>query len=334
MAAVLRNKILKRHTGTRLDPLKLIGLAFVLQSASCVPDSASQSVLSAGSVSVSPVQAAAAAAIPEMLPMPVLPFAGTTPPAAAIAGNAALPFSSAPNPAAEAFALRTRALTDQLRSLECLASAIYYEASSQSEDGQRAVAQVVLNRVRHPAYPNTVCGVVYQGPMRAGGGCQFTFTCDGSLARRPSMGGWIRARRFAAEALAGKVYAPVGNSTHYHANYVFPHWAPKLLKTAVIGAHIFYRLGGAWGQPGVFRQAHAGYEPAPRPYIPPVRTAASVKLAGYLPSMPQSETAAPPPAPEPDDNLPRVEYKGDGLPQSTVRPEYANSGVPLSELGR
>src|SRR6476660_5886742 len=65
------------------------------------------------------------------------------------------------------------------RSLQCLTQAIYYEARNQSDDGERAVAQVVLNRVRHPAFPNTVCGVVYQGAVRPGGGCQFTFTCDG-----------------------------------------------------------------------------------------------------------------------------------------------------------
>src|SRR5213075_2579568 len=120
------------------------------------------------------------------------------------------------------------------QALECLASAIYYEAGNQDENGERAVAQVVLNRVRHPAFPASVCGVVYQGSTRATG-CQFTFTCDGSLARAPERSAWNRAREVAKAALAGFVQPAVGNATHYHANYVAPYWAPTLAKTAVIG---------------------------------------------------------------------------------------------------
>ncbi|MGB3167163.1 MAG: cell wall hydrolase, partial [Alteraurantiacibacter sp.] len=110
---------------------------------------------------------------------------------------------------------------DHMRAQECMAQAIYYEAASESDAGQRAVAQVVLNRVAHPAYPRTVCGVVYQGSERQTG-CQFTFTCDGALARRPSASGWRRASRIAREALAGVVYAPVGTATHYHTLAVNP----------------------------------------------------------------------------------------------------------------
>src|SRR3546814_13220413 len=93
-----------------------------------------------------------------------------------------------------------------MRSIECLAAAVYYEAGSESVDGQRAVAQVVLNRVRHPAYPNSVCAVVFEGAQRATG-CQFTFTCDGAMRRTPSVAGWERARKVAEAAPAGKVYA-------------------------------------------------------------------------------------------------------------------------------
>ena len=89
------------------------------------------------------------------------------------------------------------------RSLECLTQAIYYEARSQSDDGQRAVAQVVLNRVRHPAFPNSVCGVVYQGSQRSTG-CQFTFTCDGSMNGGVRPDAWERARRIAESALRGR----------------------------------------------------------------------------------------------------------------------------------
>jgi len=93
---------------------------------------------------------------------------------------------------------------DRTRAQQCLTAAIYYEAASESEAGQRAVAQVVLNRVAHPAYPNTVCGVVYEGSERSTG-CQFSFTCDGSLARRPSQLFWDRAKTVARQALAGAV---------------------------------------------------------------------------------------------------------------------------------
>ena len=108
------------------------------------------------------------------------------------------------------------------------------------------------DRVRHPAFPNSVCGVVYQGPMRVGGGCQFTFTCDGSLATAPAGEAWIRARRIADEALAGRVFAPVGLATHYHAKYVYPAWAPRMIPLAAIGLHDFYRLPGENGDARIF----------------------------------------------------------------------------------
>ena len=129
--------------------------------------------------------------------------------------------------------------------LQCLTEAIYYEAANEPASGQRGVAQVVLNRVMHPAYPNSVCGVVYQGsndPV-----CQFSFTCDGSLARGPSPALWKRARAAAERALAGGVEPMVGTSTNYHADYVLPRWAFTLPKVTQIGTHIFYRLPGRAG---------------------------------------------------------------------------------------
>ena len=140
--------------------------------------------------------------------------------------------------------------------LECLAQAVYYEAASESEDGQRAVAQVVLNRVRSPAFPNTVCGVVFQGWTRSTG-CQFSFTCDGSMQRPPSAGGLARARRIAAEALDGAVMRAVGNATHYHANYVVPYWASSLDKVKTVGRHIFYLMRGGLGRPSAFNARYA-----------------------------------------------------------------------------
>jgi spore germination cell wall hydrolase CwlJ-like protein len=174
-------------------------------------------------------------------------------------------------PAAQAFR-ETGSGLDRARAEQCLTMAIYYEAATEPDDGQRAVAQVVLNRVAHPAYPDTVCGVVFQGSERATG-CQFTFTCDGSLARRPMTYWWDRARQTARAALAGFVYAPVGLATNYHTTYVHPTWADSLLPVTTIGAHRFYRLPGAAGMAAAFRVAYLGGEPVaaphPRAFAPP-----------------------------------------------------------------
>lgn len=174
--------------------------------------------------------------------------------------NLKIPVASGPNPAARPFSIAGLSPVTQARALDCLTSAAYYEAGNESDDGIRAVVQVVLNRVRHPAFPSSVCAVVFQGSTRATG-CQFTFTCDGSLKRRPSAASWARAKRIAQAALAGFVYAPAGWATHYHANYVLPYWAPSLAKTAVIGAHLFYRWSGGWGGPAAFTQLYARQEP-------------------------------------------------------------------------
>ena len=139
---------------------------------------------------------------------------------------------------ASPFLAASRSPEDAARAIDCLTAAVYYEARSQSADGQRAVAQVVLNRVRDRAFPASVCGVVYQGSHRSTG-CQFTFTCDGSLNQRRDPGAWDRARAIATQALGGAVYAPVGAATFYHANYVSPWWAPSLVQVASVGAHIF-----------------------------------------------------------------------------------------------
>ncbi len=133
------------------------------------------------------------------------------------------------------------------RALECLTAAVYYEARSESENGQRAVAQVVLNRARHPAYPSSVCGVVYQGAERSTG-CQFSFTCDGSTSGRREPAAWARARRIAGEALGGYVHASVGSATHYHTHAVSPVWARQLSKLTALGQHVFYRSSGAAGE--------------------------------------------------------------------------------------
>jgi Cell wall hydrolyses involved in spore germination len=177
------------------------------------------------------------------------------------AQNQRLGFDDGKVAAAKPFRALIAAGEDHDRALQCLTQAVYYEAARESESGQRAVAQVVLNRVRHPAFAKTVCGVVYQ--RFAASVCQFSFVCDGSLARRPMAALWTRAQRVAADALAGHVEREVGTATHYHADYVFPRWAPHLGKLAQIGAHIFYRWPGGWGLPGAFTGRYAGGEHIP-----------------------------------------------------------------------
>jgi spore germination cell wall hydrolase CwlJ-like protein len=180
-------------------------------------------------------------------------------PEEAVAINAAVPIADVPNPPARPFMLAAKSEIDKQRAIECLTSAIYYEAAIEPLAGQKAVAQVVLNRVRHPAYPNSVCGVVFQGAERRAG-CQFTFTCDGALARTPMASLWKQARQIAEAALSGSVYKPVGWATHYHTNWVVPYWSSSLVKAAIVGTHIFYRWTGGWGTGPAFRSRYAGTE--------------------------------------------------------------------------
>lgn len=180
----------------------------------------------------------------------------------AIAINAAIPVVSGAGPESRPFVIGSAKTVFRANALQCLTAALYYEAGSEPDDGQRAVAQVILNRMRHPAYPASVCGVVYQGSTRATG-CQFTFTCDGSFRRTPSARGWARSRRLAEEALSGRIYAPVGYATHYHADYVVPYWAASLHKAATVGRHIFYRWPGRNGTAPAFRQRYAEVELIP-----------------------------------------------------------------------
>lgn len=170
--------------------------------------------------------------------------------------NAAAPFEPL-GPAARPFHF-SGSPQDGLRARTCLAAAMLYEAGSDVA-GQLAVAQVVLNRVRHPAFPNSVCGVVLQGSDRASG-CQFTFTCDGALARRPSPRGQMLALARADLMLKGFVFARVGLATHYHTVGVYPWWSPRLEKIAQVGPHVFLRWLGYWGSIGAVRATPTGAE--------------------------------------------------------------------------
>ena len=173
--------------------------------------------------------------------------------------NAARPRDTAYDPPAVPFIMPRQDVARWDAAVNCLTAAIYYEAASEPVTGQRAVAQVVLNRVRHPAFPNSVCGVVYDGwqqPLH----CQFTFACDGSLNRKRSSGGWHLARTIAEAALAGYVAPEVGHATHYHASWVIPYWADQLSKVGTLGRHIFYRWPGRWGTQAAFRRSYSGVE--------------------------------------------------------------------------
>lgn len=176
--------------------------------------------------------------------------------------NLSIPFSKAPNPAASPFVTGLRGV-DALRAMDCLAAAVWYEAGDDAI-GERAVAQVVLNRVRHPAFPKSVCGVVFQGSERQTG-CQFSFTCDGAMRRKPSQAAWDRARQIATGAMAGLVFSPVGYATHYHTDWVAPYWSAKVDKIAQIGTHLFFRWTGSAGRAGAFTGRVTGQEPSIAP---------------------------------------------------------------------
>lgn len=226
---------------------------------------------------------------------------------------------------------------DRARATECLTTAIYYEAASEPDAGQAAVAQVILNRVRHPTFPNTVCGVIYQGSNRRG--CQFSYACDGSMARRPSALGWDRARRAADLALSGRVFAGVGMATHYHTYAVTPYWNRSLVMTGVYGAHFFHRWQGFWGTPAAFTGIYRGAEPMPGPLsnapvamaaaeasltpaaraaTPQHGVAAGVELAQIQPAYRDVGIASSPAA-----------TAVDTLPQSTILDKWKDSGTPL-----
>ena len=174
--------------------------------------------------------------------------------------NNSVPFVTGPNPAARPFRIAGDAASIA-RATDCLAAAEIYEAGNDAE-GQRAVMQVVLNRLRHPAFPKTVCGVVFEGQERATG-CQFTFTCDGALTRWTPSETMLRdARARATQALSGRIYRPVGYSTHYHTDWVVPYWQSSLDKIAAVHSHLFFRWAGWWGTPPAFNRSVASVEPS------------------------------------------------------------------------
>jgi len=200
---------------------------------------------------------------------------------------------------APAFRAAGMAADARQRAVDCLAAAAWYEAGD-NPPGERAVAQVVLNRARHPAFPKSVCGVVFQDALsrdssRDSSGdsghtnaCQFTFACDGSLmARTPGVAAWTRARAIALAALAGAVDGTVGLATHYHADYVVPRWRDSLVKLGNVGPHLFYRWPGIWGTLAVLRPLPPGNDE------PHVLGLARLSPA-HVPTLPEDDTVTQP----------------------------------------
>ncbi|WP_294304670.1 cell wall hydrolase [uncultured Sphingomonas sp.] len=247
--------------------------------------------------------------------LPALPI----PPGASIADSGVV--------AARPFVWGRATAIDRARAMQCLTAAIYYEAGGESIDGQRAVAQVVLNRARHPAFPATVCGVVYQGVGRAH--CQFSFACDGALSRTPAITGWSRAAQVAAAALSGGVYAPVGLATHYHSFAVAPAWNRAMVMTDMVGAHLFHRWKGYWGTAAAMSRAYAGGE-----MLPSLAPAPETASSDVLPPAPATLPALPLPGatPVPARSAPTRETPTPAPPRETgISDRLATSGQILDK---
>jgi hypothetical protein len=224
----------------------LLGLLAILTGTSCVPE---REVRSASApVAIAPAEAELLQKLALVPPEPTR--------------LTAAPIIPTPRTGAPAFTPAIRSEGDAARALECLTAAVYYEARSEPDAGQRAVAQVVLNRVRDRAFPASVCGVVYQ---RTATVCQFSFACDGSMNRSRDYAAWARARAVAEAAYGGEVYAPVGGSTHFHTAAISPWWAPSLARVGQIGAHVFYGWRRAMAGALSFRRAYSGFEPGSVP---------------------------------------------------------------------
>lgn len=126
--------------------------------------------------------------------------------------------------------------------VECLAKNIYFETHASSLADAMSVSDVVLNRVESTRYPNTICEVVHDGYRAGRRDCQFSWYCDGKSDDPRNQEAWTRSLKFANDMYSYGYYRGITEgSTHYHATYVNPYWAPSLDRIGRIGAHIFYR---------------------------------------------------------------------------------------------
>ena len=154
--------------------------------------------------------------------------------------NVAISYAAEPIEAPEYRAILDQAAFDAAEQ-KCLAEAVYYEARSETRAGQKAVAEVVLNRVASKHFPDTVCGVVYEGSERSTG-CQFSFTCDGSMDIAPKGKSWDRSQAIASVVLTSGVSPMTNRATHYHTTAIKPVWSDNLRMTKRVGSHVFYRF--------------------------------------------------------------------------------------------
>lgn len=185
----------------------------------------------AGSSALAAIDAVASAAS-SSAPMPVI-------------ASEQLAYARANAPINEGY-VNGEAMQANARELQCLSTAIYFEARGESYRGQVAVAQVVLNRVKDHRYPDTICAVVYQNQHQRNA-CQFSFACDGIPETVTDRRAWAQAQEIAAKVTSGELYLPeVADSTHYHATYVRPAWAPRMQRMTQIGLHIFYKFKPGW----------------------------------------------------------------------------------------
>jgi spore germination cell wall hydrolase CwlJ-like protein len=207
--------------------------------------------------------------------------------------------------APDAVRMTADAKLSRARELNCLTQAVYFEARGESARGQQAVATVIMNRVKNPSFPKTVCGVVYQH-VAQGRGCQFSFTCDGKTERVAEPNAWDRARRVAARVLSGAVLRDVGSATHFHAIGVAPGWGPQMRRVAQVGLHVFYRLNPHAPRP-IEPEAddEAVFVSAPAPAKPELRLAEAI-------AVPVSAVAAEPAA------VPTLEIKPAAKPQEAA----------------
>ena len=237
-----------RATLVGVSALAIVGPALVVANAPTIVHVSKR-------VKLPPGRVVPQAEVPEVEPVKFVDLS----PEDARAFNATVPFSTDPNPAARPFRF-AGGPDDLARATDCMAAGILYAAGDDTL-GERAVAQVVLNRLRHPAFPKTVCGVVFEGQDRSTG-CQFSFSCDGALTRwHPTDDAWRRAREVSAAALAGSVFKQVGYATHYHTDWVVPYWQSSLDKITAVNTHLFFRWSGWWGTPPAFGRHPETVEP-------------------------------------------------------------------------
>jgi spore germination cell wall hydrolase CwlJ-like protein len=274
---------LRRHLSAHVAGVQLVIAALMCPvfAASAWPAYASLEA----PAKIAPAAAPAASAAPMAAEHPAIRLRELSPQAAQLWNTAARPASRRMK-AAEPFHLAAADMLDEARATDCMTAAIYYEAGVEGLQGQRAVAQVVLNRLHSPLFPKSVCGVVFQGSRRRTG-CQFTFTCDGSLARKPGAAAWARARKVAVAALNGFVMTEIGDATNYHADYVAPRWSPALVKVAVVGRHVFYRWARGLALPAVGGDAGGGLAAAE------IATLDSLSRSGPLALTGADEASAP-----------------------------------------